>query len=119
MPEGIVRPKFSHLGVNVRDLPKMKQFYSEVIGLTVSDEGKGTKMPVEMVFFSNDPDEHHQFLLVSGRREDGDARINQMSFRVQTIDEIRTVYDRARAYGVNRLHAIDHGNAISVYFADP
>ena len=113
------KPKFAHLGIYVRDMETMVRFYTEVMGQTISDRGQATSRPMEMCFFSNDPDEHHQFILVSGRKEGGHGVCEQMSFRVSNIEEVRAGYERAKAWGVDELRGVDHGNAISVYFSDP
>jgi catechol 2,3-dioxygenase-like lactoylglutathione lyase family enzyme len=59
---GIV--ELGHTGVWVNDLDKMRDFYTRVLGLVVTDEDP----EAGMVFLSSRPDvEHHEFVLARGR----------------------------------------------------
>jgi catechol 2,3-dioxygenase len=108
---------FSHMGFLVRDLDKMVAFYCDVLGFFQTD--KGLLGPVELRFLSRDPTEHHQIVLKSGRGEDQATTIDQISLRVGSLDELRTVYARLVAAGTANLDPATHGNAWSVYFPDP
>ena len=110
---------FSHLGFFVRDIARMEDFYTRVIGFTVTDRGGlGT---VQLVFLSRDPEEHHQVVLASGRPDDLRFNlINQISFRVEGIAALRRFNDmlleEERGGRVSELRPVTHGNAISIYF---
>jgi catechol 2,3-dioxygenase len=110
---------FSHFGFFVSDLQKMKLFYSEVMGFYITDEGQFPNGQ-SLVFLSRDPDEHHQLVLVAGcPDESAFNRINQISFFVQDLEELRTFFFDIENESVNGLQAVTHGNAWSVYFFDP
>jgi catechol 2,3-dioxygenase-like lactoylglutathione lyase family enzyme len=110
---------FSHLGIHVTDLPRMEDFYTRVLGLLVSDKGSLRDGPT-LVFLSRDPDQHHQIVLVTGRPPGVDYNVvNQISFKVQTLAELKAMYARMRAEGVKEFRIVTHGNAWSVYFPDP
>lgn len=120
------RLRFSHLGVSVIDIEKMEDFYSKVLGFTVTDRGASSGLTI--VFMSRDPDEHHQIVLASGRPEGMPANtanpafgpsINQISFRVDGLSELRILDAAIRAYGVKTVTPVDHGIAWSLYFPDP
>jgi catechol-2,3-dioxygenase len=110
---------FSHVGIFVHDLPLMEQFYTGVLGFTVTDRGK--VRGADIVFTSQDPTEHHQVALVSGRPEDVPFNpINQISFRVPTLEAVQDVWRRVKdSPGVHDLRPINHGNAWALYFRDP
>ncbi len=110
---------FSHMGFYVRDLERMARFYKEVLCFTETD--LGDLGPVQLVFLSRDPAEHHQVVLATGRPADlSFSVINQISFRVPDLATLRVVRDRAAADpGVTDLMSATHGNAVSVYFRDP
>ncbi len=113
-------PKLTHFALFVRDLPKMEEFYTKVMGLTVTDRGQATSAPVQMVFMSSDPAEHHQFVLVSGRPDDVNFSLNQqMSFVVDSIDELRDMRNRVLGAELEIKNTVTHGNAWSIYFDDP
>jgi catechol-2,3-dioxygenase len=109
----------SHIGLYVHDLPLMEAFYTGVLGFTVTDRGK--VRGVDIVFTSWDPKDHHQVALVGGRPKDlAYNHINQISFRVASVEDLQTVWRRVKdARGVTDLRPMDHGNAWSLYFRDP
>jgi catechol 2,3-dioxygenase len=109
----------SHMGLYVRDLPKMANFYKEVLGFTETD--RGDLGPVQLIFLSRDPSEHHQIVLASGRPAEATySVVNQLSFRVLDLATLKYVYARALADpNVSDMQPATHGNAISIYFRDP
>ncbi|HXJ83420.1 MAG TPA: VOC family protein [Candidatus Methylomirabilis sp.] len=110
---------FSHLGIHVTDLPRMEDFYTRVLGLLVSDRGPLSSGP-SLVFLSHDPDEHHQMVLVSGRPAGVDYNVvNQISFKLPTLIDLQRMYARLREEGIKEFRIVTHGNAWSIYFADP
>jgi catechol 2,3-dioxygenase len=114
------RPKLGHFGVYVRDVGRMARFYSNVLGLLITDRGRVGPDKMELVFMSADPTEHHQFALMEGRPDDGGFNvIQQMSFRVDTLDELRLLYQRLVDSDAKIERSVTHGNAWSVYFYDP
>ena len=115
----LLRPALTHVGIYVKDLARMTRFYTEIMNLHISDRGHGFSMPVNIVFMTADPTKHHQFVLAEGRAADAPSSINQASFKVNSLDELRTMYLRVKAEGVDKLRGINHGNAWSVYFEDP
>lgn len=109
---------FSHIGLFVTDLPRMEQFYTTVLALSVTDRGNLGK--VQTLFLSRDPDEHHQVAMVTGRPADLDfTTINQISLRADGLETLRKVFARAARVGAAGLVSINHGNSLSVYFEDP
>ena len=110
---------FSHMGFYVKDLARMTQFYTQVMGFTQTDQGD--LGPVQLVFLSRDPSEHHQVVLATGRPENLNFNlINQLSFRVRDVATLRSVRDHAlQTEGVHDMQCATHGNAVSIYFRDP
>ena len=110
--------KFGHLGINVTEMQPMVDFYTKVLGFTVTDRGRSSRGG-ELAFLSRDPNEHHQIVLADGKPADTMSTVNQMSFRVEEFSEVRTMYERVIEAGVKNVAPIDHGAALSVYFPDP
>ena len=110
--------KFGHIGVNVVDIGPMVDFYVDIMGFTVTDRGTSSRGS-EMAFLSRDPEEHHHIVLAEGRPANNVSTVNQMSFKVNSLADVRTMYDRVKNAGIQGVAAIDHGAALSVYFADP
>ncbi len=108
-----------HLGLEVRDLPRMQEFYTAVLGLSVSDRGVSERRRQEMVFMTGTPAAHHQLVLVAGEPHEGEGRrLDHIAFAVGTLAVLRVVRDLAEGTGAT-VRAVDHGNAWSIYFADP
>jgi len=109
---------FGHIGLNVTEMEPMIEFYTTVMGFTVTDRGKSSRGS-ELAFLSRDPDEHHQIALAEGRPPDNASTVNQISFRVERFDQVRAMYERLKAANTPGITPIDHGMALSVYFPDP
>lgn len=107
-----------HVGIYAADLMKQRDFYTRVMSLHIADEdleGRG------MVFMSADPvAEHHEFVLIKGRVTSDDARvIQQISFKVPSIDALRDFKRRIEAENLQVERIVSHGNAFGMYFFDP
>jgi len=110
------------MGMFVQDLGVMEDFYSRVLGFTVTDRGAldTPRGRVNLVFLSRDPSEHHQIVLATGRPEKVTFNvINQISFRVPDLPSLRHFHEALQGEKVTEVSPVTHGNAISVYFRDP
>jgi len=114
-----IKPQLSHAGIWVRDTDRMADFYTRVLGFTITDRGFVERYNGHIIFMSNDPGMHHQVILAEGRPEGAPSTINQLSFRVRSLAELRVMYRRVVEEGVENLLPRNHGNAWSVYFDDP
>jgi catechol 2,3-dioxygenase len=113
-----MKPQLSHVGIYVADSESMIRFYQEVLSLTVTDRGLSSSAKQPITFMSSTPDQHHQVVLVQGRAKDAPSTINQLSFKVASLAELREVAAKVTARGI-KLRQTSHGNAWSVYFPDP
>jgi catechol 2,3-dioxygenase len=111
-------PQLTHMGIRVRDLVGMERFYTSVLSMIVTDRGRGNYFKCDIVFMTASPGEHHQ-LVIAGGRGDEQSTVFQMSFKVQSIDALRRVHDRALKFGATDMRPMNHGNALSIYFFDP
>jgi catechol-2,3-dioxygenase len=114
---------FSHFGFFVRDLDRMVDFYTRLLGFAVSDRGEleTPRGPLKLAFLTRDPREQHQIVLASGRPEDLPFNtINQISFRMENFSGLREMHRAIQSErGVSEVSPVSHGNALSVYFKDP
>jgi len=107
-----------HVGIHVRDFEAMLSFYQRVFGFVISDIKRGPDRSI--VFFTSRPEIHHQFVLANGRDPDDRSRvINQVSFRVSSIAELKRVGAAIKREPVTDVAIITHGTPWSVYFRDP
>ena len=74
-----------------------------------------------MVFLSSHPeDEHHEFVLMKGRDVPREGKlIQQVSFKVPSIDDLKEFHRRLKAENVQIQQIVSHGNALGMYFFDP
>lgn len=111
--------KLCHFGIYATDLPKMVDFYTRVFGLVVTDRGLSTR-GMEVAFLSGTAEEHHQLAIAAGRPKDATfSTINQVSFKVDGLDELKRYHTFLVNERVQKLDPRDHGNAWSIYFSDP
>jgi catechol 2,3-dioxygenase len=110
--------QFTHVGIYVRDMDRMIEFYTRVLGLMLTDRGPYYRGG-EICFLSRKEDEHHQVVFASGRKQDAPTSINQMSFLVEDLETLKSYYETLLAEGVQGFDPINHGNAWSLYFPDP
>ena len=109
-------PRLSHVGLYVHDVPKMIDFYSNVLGFVVSDDAEDGRI----TFLSRNPSDHHQVVLVRGRTTDAEVpMVQQVSFNVGTLAQVQKAFRKVREAGCEGIRPICHGNAWSVYFQDP
>jgi catechol 2,3-dioxygenase len=116
---GPVQPRFSHCGIYVKDVAKQVDFYTRVLGLIVSDSGVSARIGNEFAFLTAATDHHHQVVFISGRAPQSPTTVNQLSFKVDGLEELKSMFARARDAGVKDIRQINHGNALSFYFDDP
>ena len=118
--------RWSHAFVHVRDVAAMVAFYTEVLGFEVTDRGEAGGRTV--VFLSQVPTDHHQLAFL-GPAADATAseeqplpasRVGHFAFRVEALAEVQALHRRLQADArVETVNPITHGNAWSLYFADP
>lgn len=109
--------ELGHTGLWVYDMPLMKDFYTRLLGLRVTDEDEG----LGIVFLSSRPDvEHHEFVLQTGRTAAiGDKQQHQISWRVESLEDVLEFHSLFQREGVRVQQEVTHGNAIGIYFFDP
>jgi catechol 2,3-dioxygenase-like lactoylglutathione lyase family enzyme len=106
-----------HVGLYVQDLERMVAFYRDVLGMRITKQN----WRAGIVFLSADPEAvDHEIALVRGRPEARDpGLIHQISLRVATLDDVRTLHRRLVAEGYRIDQVVSHASAIGCYFFDP
>jgi catechol 2,3-dioxygenase len=106
-----------HVGIYVRDLESMVAFYRDVMGMRVTKQN----WRAGAVFLSADPDAvDHEIALMRGRPDAADPHLlNQISMRVESLDDLRAFRRRLTAEGYRIEGVVNHASAIGCYFFDP
>jgi catechol-2,3-dioxygenase len=111
--------QLTHFGIHAVDLDRMVDFYTRVMGFVVSDSGTG-RSGARVAFMTQNPECHHQFVLFDGRPDELSYNpVNQISFRLESLDTLRSYRQALLREGIAEQRLTDHGNAWSVYFKDP
>ncbi|NQW23689.1 MAG: VOC family protein [SAR202 cluster bacterium] len=107
-----------HVGIYAEDLMKQRDFYTRVLGLQIADEELEER---GMTFLTADKDrEHHEFVLMKGRvSNEGNKVIQQISFIVPSLDDLKEFHVRLLEEGVEIDRIVSHGIAFGMYFFDP
>ena len=105
-----------HIGIHVRDLDTMTAFYRDFLGMQITKQSPG-----RAVFLSSDPGRvDHEIALMTGRPSDEDPHlIQQISLRVNTLDDLRAFKRRIQEAGYKLDRIVTHLSAIGCYFFDP
>jgi catechol 2,3-dioxygenase-like lactoylglutathione lyase family enzyme len=112
--------KIGHVVLNVSDLDAAVRFYTEVLGLLVSDRYPDSMVPGGMVFLRCNTD-HHGVALVGGAPTLERSSLNHFAFEVGAPDDVFRARAWLRARGVpivfeGRRRA---GCQLAVEFQDP
>lgn len=112
--------RWSHAVLNVRDQDRMLDFYTNVLGFTVTDRGPIADGAPEIIFMSQDPDEHHQLAMVQFRKDEDPANsLNHFAFRVESFDDVKNLHKKLDEMDGINVGPLSHGNTLSIYFNDP
>lgn len=125
--DGKIRARFSHMGLVVKDIELMEDFYTNVIGFERTDGGM-TGAGVVMIFMTLDPEEHHQVFLVEGRPDDmptntivpgAGGAIHHLAFRLESLADLRKMYRRISSESDRKIMTGTHGVCWTMYTTDP
>ena len=112
--------KIGHVVLNVSDLEASRRFYTEVLGLEISDVYSDSVRPGGVVFMRVNAD-HHGIALFGGASKVAKSSLNHFALEVGTPDEVF----RARAWLRKRGVPIDFegrrraGCQLAIEFQDP
>ncbi len=109
--------RLGHVGLYCEDTTKMRDFYAGLLGLEIMEE-----IPTRGVCFltSDTSWEHHELALFPAG---GDVQptqfLQQVSFKVGSMDDLREYYHRLQENRVTIETTVTHGFSCSIYFRDP
>lgn len=107
-----------HVALRVRDIEAARQWYSDILGMTVEDE-----FPGRALFVRFGPYYHHDLAIFQADKELDLPSPNQVGLAhiallVDSLEGVRQWYQHLKAKGVD-VRGSDHGVTRSIYFTDP
>jgi catechol 2,3-dioxygenase len=113
--------KIGHIVINVRDVAKSTEFYTQILGFQISDVYPDEMVPGGMVFLRCNTDHHGIALVGSMEAEAPNVELNHIAFEVPSLDDVIRARDHLRRHQVpidfaGRRRA---GCQIAVEFRDP
>lgn len=122
--EPFPRVAMSRVGMRAIDLDHLAAFYETELGYLVTGRGRrpavGALPAAEIVYLTRDPDQFAQLVLTAGRAPDVPSSINQVTFRLPSLQALRALHARMHAHPeVGGYRPVDHGNSFSLYCTDP
>ena len=112
--------KLSHAVLYVSNEELMEDFYTNVLGFQVTDRGPLEPGGRDVIFMSQDPEEHHQLGLYAVRpNEEPSNTINHIAWRVDKFEDVQNLRRKLEPMEGIEIHPLTHGNALSIYFNDP
>ena len=116
---GLPNAQLTHVGIYVRDLQTMVDFYCRTLGLLLNDMGDMNGR--RLAFLSRTDNEHHQVVMAHDPEHQwgGESSLNQVSFRVESLQELRDYYLALLPAQLEGMEGRHHGNSWSFYFFDP
>ncbi len=112
-----------HVGLNVSDLDRSRDFYQRMLGLQVVKEG--TDAAQRFAFLARDGRlVVTLFQQSSGVFDTATPGLHHLSFQVESMDEVRAAEEVARELGAPMFHEgiVAHSEGASsggIFFADP
>ena len=116
----MVRPRqLGHLVIKVRDLDRAEAFYTEIMGLKVTNSNAG-----KMIFMIANDEISHELALVSvGNNalgpESSHVGLAHMAWQMDSFDDLREIYQLLKRTGTAIKGIGDHGMSLGIYFSDP
>ena len=111
---------WSHAVLYVKDLEKMLNFYTGLLDFTVTDRGPIAEGGPEIIFMSQDPDEHHQLAMITTRQDESPSNsVNHFAFRVDNFEDVTGLNGELSGMEDIKVAPLSHGNTLSIYFNDP
>ena len=109
--------ELGHVGLYCTDVDKSLDFYTRILGLTVTDahpEG-------HIIFLSAQPEsEHHELALCPGRDVPRGAKVvQQVSFIVENLADLKQFHTLLKSEGIRIRSVVNHGISLAIYFYDP
>jgi catechol-2,3-dioxygenase len=109
--------KLGHVLIRAADQERTKRFYTEVLGLGVSEH-----LPNDAAFLTLGDDFHTFDVAQAGSNGPGAGAgpgLGHIAFQVDSYAALREAYKTLQEHGIEIQRAVDHNSQRSIYFRDP
>lgn len=115
---GLAPKQLGHLVVKVRDLERAEDFYTRILGLTVTAKFDG-----HAVFMSANTELSHELLVVPFDDDEPDSeekgqRLVHMAWQMESFEDLKALHQRLKDNDIEIVRIGDHGLSLGVYFCD-
>ena len=111
--DGSDPPRLGHVAIAARDAERAAEFYRELLDLRIVRRASN-RLAGDAVLLSGDPvREDHELVFVTN------PGASHIAFRVDTPEQLRAFYTRAKRQGLPIPYALDSGVAIGFFVRDP
>jgi catechol 2,3-dioxygenase len=113
-------PKYlGHVNIYVRNAERSRQWYADLLGLHTYDF-----IPGRAAFLSADLEQSHEVALIqvgddAPGQEKGQVGLNHMAWMMESLDDLKEIYQRIKERNIPIDHVADHGISVGIYFRDP
>lgn len=127
--------RFSHVGINCRDMPRSAAWYEEMLGFRTSDRRganppEGDRLPAHGITWMTCSGEHHNLVLIQlppGEISEplpygGRGTLQQIAFTADSEDDVHTFYEYVAGKGadiVQKPRPQNWSAGTKFYFRDP
>jgi catechol-2,3-dioxygenase len=109
----VTPPKVGHIARAARDPHGLAEFYRDLLDLRIVRE-VGNRLAGDSVLLSGHPEkEDHELVFITKPES------THTAFRVDSVETLSALYDRARGRGIAVPYALDNGIARSFFVRDP
>lgn len=114
------RPQYlGHVNIFVRNAERSREWYADVLGLHTYDF-----IPGRAAFMSADLEQSHEVALIqvgddAPGQQRGQVGLNHMAWMMQSLDDLKDIYQRLKDKQVPIERVSDHGISVGIYFRDP
>ena len=115
---GLAPKQLGHLVLRVRDLDRSEDFYTRIVGLTVTAKFDG-----HAVFMSANTELSHELLIVSPEDdapepESDRGALVHAAWQMASLEDLKALHQRLKDNDIPTRIG-DHGLSLGVYFSDP
>ena len=113
MSAKVTPTRLGHTAIPAHDPARVAEFYRDLLELQIVRQTSNPAVG-EAVLLSGDPArEDHELVLITN------SAARHIAFRVERVEQLRGLYNRAKRMGLQIPYALDSGTAVGFFVRDP